>query len=74
MALLSSVLAMALGLWHVDVCMFINILIVFEQILWVYLKKTIGACFCILGICSVGFLSWKTYETKEASHRLSYFH
>lgn len=48
MALLFGVLAMALGLWYVDVCMFINILIVFEQILWVYLKKTIGACFCIL--------------------------
>lgn len=56
MALLSSVLPMALGLWHVDVRMFINILIVFEQILWVYLKKTIGACFCILGICSLGFV------------------
>lgn len=50
---LFSVVAMALGLWYVDVCMFINILIVFEQILWVYLKKTIGACFCILGFCLV---------------------
>lgn len=56
MALHFSVLAMALGLWYVDVCMFINILIVFEQILWVYLKKTIGACFYILGCCCLGFL------------------
>lgn len=46
---------MALRLQYVDVCMFINILIVFEQILWVYLKKTIGASFCILRWC-LGFL------------------
>lgn len=62
-ALLSSALAVALGLWYVDVWMFINIPIVFEQIPWLCLKKTIGACFCILIFF---FRTAKSSETKEA--------
>jgi len=78
-ALLSSVLARALGLWYVDVCMFINILIVFEQILSVYLKKTIGACFCILGWCCLGFFrTAKPMKQRKQSwgysYKLSCFH
>lgn len=79
MALLLSVLALALGLWYVDVCMFINTLIVFEQILWVYLKKTIGACFCILGFCCLFFFrTAKPMKQRKQSwgysHKSSYFH
>lgn len=77
-ALLSSALAVALGLWDVDVWMFINIRIVFEQIPWLCLKKTIGACFCILVFFFYFFRTAKSLKQRKpswgSSHKLSSFH